>query len=625
MNRNKHSVAVLLTAATIPFCVSSCVDDSYDLSKDIDMTITVGGDITIPGSSTEVITLAQIMDLDLEDEEAAIKPNENGDYVIKKSNSQTTEVNVDEVHITDINPKPYLNSIQFPGTPIGLEFVTDIKDLTLKFNFDDNEIPGEIRRLSAIDINAPAELTLAYSTKSGNAVESLTLKKGFSLEFIVGEASRKDQPDYEANSITFEIRPEGQDDFKLGTGTNNRQTIIFKNDIIISSSSSLSIPLQFSRISNLPEGQGLTTPATDRTMDNGILHIDVEVEANGSAAIAAHASPSTQLTLESNIKFNEDVLVVESFTGVIDPEIDIEIDPVDITGVPDFLTDQDNHFDLYNPYIELKQTNPSPLSVNLQADFNKTLNNNTTQVFTVGSADRNDKSLILYGNATSTYYLSRQLMDHVVAPSHHIYNNVIGEGLYNLVNPIPDQISLTNIKADALQEEVTMELGRGGKTYNFETEYNFVAPVQFGRNFAIVYKDTLDGWQSDLEDIDMPKAVVKMDVTNGIPLNFTLEAVAIDVNGKRCDDIDISLDKAHIAAGYKLENGEGQSTDSEVELSLTSKENGNGLSNLDGIALQFKAEYAEGISNEKTLNENMTIQLKNVRIGIKGGITADLN
>ena len=31
------------------------LDDSYDLTKDIDMTITVGGDLSIPGSGTERI------------------------------------------------------------------------------------------------------------------------------------------------------------------------------------------------------------------------------------------------------------------------------------------------------------------------------------------------------------------------------------------------------------------------------------------------------------------------------------------------------------------------------------------------------------------------------------------
>ena len=44
--------------------ITACVDDAYDLSKDVDMTITVGGEnLSIPGSNTDLITLEKIFDL----------------------------------------------------------------------------------------------------------------------------------------------------------------------------------------------------------------------------------------------------------------------------------------------------------------------------------------------------------------------------------------------------------------------------------------------------------------------------------------------------------------------------------------------------------------------------------
>ena len=43
---------------------TACVDDAYDLSKDVDMTITVGGEnLSIPGSNTDLITLEKIFDI----------------------------------------------------------------------------------------------------------------------------------------------------------------------------------------------------------------------------------------------------------------------------------------------------------------------------------------------------------------------------------------------------------------------------------------------------------------------------------------------------------------------------------------------------------------------------------
>lgn len=50
MNKRRLIKASLWTTALSPFFFASCVDDSYDLTKDIDMTITVGGDLSIPAA-----------------------------------------------------------------------------------------------------------------------------------------------------------------------------------------------------------------------------------------------------------------------------------------------------------------------------------------------------------------------------------------------------------------------------------------------------------------------------------------------------------------------------------------------------------------------------------------------
>ena len=47
MNKRRLTKASLWTAVLTQFFLASCVDDSYDLTKDIDMTITVGGDLSI--------------------------------------------------------------------------------------------------------------------------------------------------------------------------------------------------------------------------------------------------------------------------------------------------------------------------------------------------------------------------------------------------------------------------------------------------------------------------------------------------------------------------------------------------------------------------------------------------
>lgn len=77
----KISLQSLLFLSMFSVSITSCVDDAYDLNKDVDLTITVGGDITTPGSSTEKITLEKIFELD---DDSNIKIAENGDYSLQQ-------------------------------------------------------------------------------------------------------------------------------------------------------------------------------------------------------------------------------------------------------------------------------------------------------------------------------------------------------------------------------------------------------------------------------------------------------------------------------------------------------------------------------------------------------------
>lgn len=75
---------------------TACVDDSYDLNN-VDMTVTVGGNLTLPASNTDVITLKKIFDLD---DNSIIQADENGNYsLIKSGNPTHTTVQVSPVNI----------------------------------------------------------------------------------------------------------------------------------------------------------------------------------------------------------------------------------------------------------------------------------------------------------------------------------------------------------------------------------------------------------------------------------------------------------------------------------------------------------------------------------------------
>lgn len=179
---------------------------------------------------------------------------------------------------------------------------------------------------------------------------------------------------------------------------------------------------------------------------------------------------------------------------------------------------------------------------------------------------------------------------------------------------IPDEIRIENIEATAVQERITMTLGRD---YTVKTDYNVVAPLQFNNGTEIVYNDQMDGWNSDMEDLDVRHAEISLDATNTIPLGMTMTANAIDRDGNVMDEITATVE-GNITAGTP-ENP----SSSKLTIRLESHADG-ALKNMDGISYRVVAEVPTEVQGQ-VLNEKQALVLDNVIITVRGGITVDLN
>ena len=173
-----------------------------------------------------------------------------------------------------------------------------------------------------------------------------------------------------------------------------------------------------------------------------------------------------------------------------------------------------------------------------------------------------------------------------------------------------------------------MPLGQDGAHYVVNTDYQINAPLQFGQDLLITYKDTIDDWHSDMEDITINKAVVEMDAINGIPLNFSVDAQAINVDGNVYPNVTVTPVQGTIAPGLKLLNGDASAA-SESKLILEIMCESGDMKNLDGLIISFKADKKNMDGRPElqnaTLNKGMTLQLKNIRVRIENGVTVDMN
>lgn len=624
MNKRRLIPAALWVTAISPLFFASCVDDSYDLSKDIDMTITVGGNLGIPGGGTEEFTLEDIMDLDDPDNSVLQADPVTGEYKLLKSSSEETSVHIDAVTITGESDQSH-QTLTF-NTPIGETLTSDVNDLQIHFDFENDDITDDIVTLSEADVNCDAIMILDYSETTTGDVGALTLKKGFEIEIAVQGQKEQQGKD---NTLVINITDKGnaREQFEVveSDATLGNQTIRFKKDEVIQRGDKLEIPITISRIQNIPTNQGLTSV--------GHFVINTTISAKGKASIPAGGN--SDVTINLNIGAEPATVTLESATGKVNPNIDIDIDPVTIDDVPDFLNEDNNTLDIKNPCIMLSVTNDAPVHVNIKADIIRSKDGNQDYTLQIGVPEEDaskpenaDKRIIAKGSkdnpVTTTYYLSRVAMPGVD-------NNIeLGEDIYNLIKTIPDEIRLENVEAKALQnEEYTITLGETGADYLVNTTYELNAPLQFGPDLVINYNDTINDWQSDLEDISFKNAVVEMTALNGIPLNFGIEATAIDVNGNAIPNVKAEV-VGNIKPGNKIVrkdeygnviNSTGTATESAITVRLSS-ENGN-IENLDGLRITLSGNTNE--APDVVLNKNMTLQLTNIRIRIEGGVTVDMN
>ena len=613
MNKRRLIPAALWVTAISPLFFASCVDDSYDLSKDIDMTVTIGGNLSIPGSNTEEFTLDQIMDLeDHSDnpEDSVIRVDANGDYrLLQKESSDPTDVSIDPVDIDNPECEPDTTTLDFTTVAGTADLEAEVEDVTMHFTFEKTDVTTDIVSISSAGVDFEANLTLRFDLLSQN-VDEITLKKGFTIEMRM-------EGQTEANNMDLVLL--NNNDYEL-----DGQTITFKNAQTIRKGKTLRVPVRFLGIQNFPEGQGLYEP--------GHFLMKTNVIANGTASTANVGAGNVQVNLINDAEVPS--FTLQEVTGIFDPDVDITVDPVTVNDVPDFLDEDGNNLDLKNPYIKLTISNETPLDVNLTADIIRVKDGQEDTPIKIGSTTADRDSIILYAGAenrptVSTYYLSREAMPEYDNPSNHIYNIEMGDDIYRLIQTIPDEIKLENIEAKALDKEYTVSLGEDGAQYVVNTDYEINAALQFGEQLHIAYKDTINDWNGDLEDISIEEAVVEMDAINGIPLNFTVDAQAIDVNGQPYADVTVTPVQGDIKAGLQIVDANGnyttaEPTDSKVELKIECK---NGMDDLDGLIINFNAN-AKDLTPEQqnaTLNKGMTLKLQNIRVRIANGVTVDLN
>lgn len=565
---------------------ASCVDDQYDLDKDVDMTVTVGGDLTIPGSSTEEITLKKIFDLE---EDSNVQPDAEGNYVL----SQQGETSVSDVNIGKVTVAG--DEIEVNGSESYLSFDEDkvLPDMTVTDEVDernsfkiDSDVTRDVVALKTAQVNMPISFRMYYEGNAG----TLYLKKGFALTFPAYMTLVTDDPKVEVSD------------------NGDVKALVFKEDTEIRKNTELAVVARVTAIDfeKMDEGMGL--------VERGHLFMAGDIRAIGTSYVKTSEFGSANqinLTLTTDVDIDE----MDIFRAVakVDPQISVSVSPVKIQNLPDFLNDDEVSINLNDPRIFINVTNPTPVDINLTAQLTPVKDGImlTDKIVQIGSETEAASQVIIPGNVTDYRICIHQITDEAGIEADRI---VSVPGLNRLIEKIPDEIRMEPVETTAVQEFKEIELGGD---YRIETDYQLETPLQFNEGTEVIYSEKMDGWGSDMEDYDFKEVVVSMKATNAISLDLQMTADAIDVEGNILSEVSATVE-GNITAGTP-----NQKTNSELKIILKSSST-EALHRLDGLTYRVSAKTTKEVAGT-VLNENQTLKLDDIRIQIKGGITMDMN
>ena len=572
------AAALLLTSLGI---TTSCIDSSYDLNKDIDMTISAGGEhLAIPVGYTEKITLDKIIELDEGDDLQIV----DGEYhLLKKNNIDETNTSVGTVTVAEseniIDAITLLNSVSTPGANI----VIPKKQSEGKINAEARGVDKAVIEIGSLAADMPTTLTLKFELGGGISIERVDIKT-MTITF----------PDF----IQFENE----------NGLNG-QTLTMTDVQIKPSEFKKELKINKYVFGNTyGEGNRVEEENGDRILKIENQKITIEMQ----GIYANNPQGSGSLSITPTVTLSE--MAVSEVYGTIQPDIDVKPTEVELNNLPDFLQDDEIRLDITNPVFSFNANNPLNTDVEMDGVLTGYKDGKVTKTVKIGSGNGGASiTLKPSGDKQQTISIVRDEKTVVEANA----TKVVVPNLNDIIETIPDHINVELKPAVKTEQYYTVNLGQD---YTLNSAYDIDIPLSFGSNLKIVYEETLDNFDLDLEDVDIKKAVLSINAVNTIPLAMEIKnenVSALDANGNVIKDIDVTVE------GTITESKDGK-TEVSSALNVNLNETAEGaISKLDGLKLKITA--VPGQATDVQLLSTQWMQLKDMKLKIPNGIKVDLN
>ena len=598
--RAKHlmaSGALLLASGLV---ATSCIDSSFDLNEDIDMTMAFGGDsLSLKLGSTGKVYLDDILDID-----KSVKLDDSNVYYLVEEGSTNVDFTVNTVKTTIRNATLHADQelVDFSSlVPAGISTIpvpsdwsvsADLTGQTNDFSFTLSNIQSEVKSIEEIYPKGGTKVSLSLKLVTSKNVKA-KFTEITNLKITMPEYLRMksvSQGTFKDNVITIpKVANPGTGEFcRIDV-----ECIDLGEDGKIDGNNSLVLPVEKSHI------------AMSGTFKLG---------ATGSFNVTAKDKIKLEMdiVLGSGVTGQDATLEVEKVVGKFDPTIDPNIESINIQEeLPDFLQDEDVRIAVANPTLRF-DVDMTQIPVSL--DFSGKL--------IAHKAGMDDKTVVLPESGKAAFLKSKQNCVYfcqqdtpydptglVTSATRHKVSK-----LGDLINQLPEYIKVNvgNKQITVKDELATIQLG---KNYKASMDYKIFVPFQFNSGLKIVYRDSTNSLNEDLQDYQAEGLVVKATAYSTVPLDLSATVYPVDVDGNEISTIKVDQVKIQASNDGATE----KATEMEVSVKLTDPKD---LQKVDRFLFRVSADAKQ---SNLSLNSKQYLRFDNVRLQLKGKVIGDFN
>lgn len=574
---------------------TGCIDNDYDLDG-VDMTIGIGnGEFLLPSCSTDSIRLSEVLELN---ESETVVEKDNGDYYYLQDGNNVSPTHTKVDKITVVKHRGESQDFSFSVANYLHQSGKRTKTTNIPVDFNQKQVVYSFAYKGSIP-NEVEDLIVA------NTDGKITINTSFSPEVqkfvpVIAELSLELPSFLTIENVNSKLEH-----------TQNGSKLVFKN---VNTASNLKVDFTIGKIDFKKKSSPLGSLSTSNRNLSMNADIQMGIKIN-NIALGSSIDGADKCKITADMIINND-LVIEKVRGKFNPSIELDdLGSTDVTGIPDFLTNDGVVIDIDNPQIILNLESNLDVPGFIGGTLTAVKNGQKTANITIPEVK-------VLANATSKICICRNKSK----VNQAAYTEVVEvPNLSTVLNPIPDHINFAGHARADKTVEADFVLG---KQYTIKPSYRIEAPLAFGENARIVYTDSFDDFNSDIKDIEVKDNTYiefSGDIESKIPAYLNASAVAIDINGNEMPESEVK-----VAVDGEIKASADGKTPAVSTLKITMKPTKSALKKLDGLKFTVSGSAKSEKNTESVVGQTLnakhhTLIIKNIKIKLVGQVIADLN